>query len=184
MEEENLKDLGERLQGLREACDVSRHTMAEELGVDIDTYRGWEETGEDIPISAIYHMARKFNVDLTEILTGTAPKLDTYHLVRRGETEEVERFPGYHYEDMASRYARKIMQPLLVVLDPSDEPAKLVTHRGQEFNFVIEGSITVVFDDKEIVLNQWDSIYFNPMHPHGQRCHGDKVAKFITIIAE
>ena len=57
-------------------------------------------------------------------------------------------------------------------------------HRGQEFNFVIEGSITVVFDDKEIVLNQWDSIYFNPMHPHGQRCHGDKVAKFITIIAE
>ena len=184
MEEENLKDLGERLQGLREACDVSRHTMAEELGVDIDTYRGWEETGEDIPISAIYHMARKFNVDLTEILTGTAPKLDTYHLVRRGETEEVERFPGYHYEDMASRYARKIMQPLLVVLDPSDEPAKLVTHRGQEFNFVIEGSITVVFDDKEIVLNQWDSIYFNPMHPQGQRCHGDKVAKFITIIAE
>ena len=184
MEEENLKDLGERLQGLREACDVSRHTMAEELGVDIDTYRGWEETGEDIPISAIYHMARKFNVDLTEILTGTAPKLDTYHLVRRGETEEVERFPGYHYEDMASRYARKIMQPLLVVLDTSDELAKLVMHRGQEFNFVIEGSITVVFDDKEIVLNQWDSIYFNPMHPHGQRCHGDKVAKFITIIAE
>ncbi len=53
MEEENLKDLGERLQGLREACDVSRHTMAEELGGDIDTYRGWEETGEDIPISAI-----------------------------------------------------------------------------------------------------------------------------------
>ena len=139
MEEENLKDLGERLQGLREACDVSRHTMAEELGVDIDTYRGWEETGEDIPISAIYHMARKFNVDLTEILTGTAPKLDTYHLVRRGETEEVERFPGYHYEDMASRYARKIMQPLLVILDPCDEPAELVCHDGQEFNYVLEG---------------------------------------------
>ena len=70
MEEENLKDLGEApAMSLREACDVSRHTMAEELGVDIDTYRGWEETGEDIPISAIYHMACKFNVDLTEILT-------------------------------------------------------------------------------------------------------------------
>ncbi len=92
--------------------------------------------------------------------------------------------PGYHYDDMAWRYQNKIMQPLVVVLDPSDEPAKLVTHRGQEFNFVIEGSIVVVFDDKEIVLNEWDSIYFNPMHPHGQRCHGDKPGKFITIIAE
>jgi len=34
------------------------------------------------------------------------------------------------------------------------------------------------------VLNQWDSIYFNPQYPHGQRCHGDAPCKFITIIAE
>ena len=33
------------------------------------------------------------------------------------------------------------MQPLPVVLDPSDEPAKLVTHTGQEFNLVIEGTV-------------------------------------------
>ncbi|MEC4175965.1 cupin domain-containing protein [Adlercreutzia sp. R21] len=184
MEEENLKDLGERLQGLREACDVSRHTMAEELGVDIETYRAWEETGVDIPISAIYHMARKFNVDLTEILTGTAPKLDTYHLVRHGETEEVERFPGYHYEDMASRYARKIMQPLLVVLDPCDAPAELVCHDGQEFNYVLEGSLILTFGDRDIQLNAGDSIYFNPTYPHGQRCNGTEPCKFITIIAE
>ncbi|MDE8703908.1 helix-turn-helix transcriptional regulator, partial [Adlercreutzia equolifaciens] len=72
--EENLQELGMRIQGLREACDVSRHTMAEELGVDIDTYRSWEETGVDIPISAVFHMATKFNVDLAEVLTGTAPK--------------------------------------------------------------------------------------------------------------
>ena len=182
--EENLKELGMRIQGLREACDVSRHTMAEELGVDIDTYRAWEETGVDIPISAVYHMATKFNVDLAEVLTGTAPKLNTYHVVRRGETEEVERFPGYHYEDMASRYSHKIMQPLLVVLDPSDEPAKLVTHTGQEFNLVIEGTVVVTWADKEFELNAGDSIYFNPEHPHGQRCGGDIPAKFVTIIAE
>lgn len=183
-EEQELHEIGERIKGLREACDVSVEDMAAELDVPVDTYVKWEETGADVPISAIYHMARQFGVEFTEILTGTAAKLNTYHVVRRGEGKEVDRYPGYHYDDMAWRFADKIMQPLLVVLDPSDEPAKLVTHRGQEFNFVIEGSITVVFEDKEIVLNQWDSIYFNPMHPHGQRCHGDKVAKFITIIAE
>ena len=32
--DENLKELGMRVQGLREACDVSRHTMAQELGVE------------------------------------------------------------------------------------------------------------------------------------------------------
>lgn len=182
--DENLKELGMRVQGLREACDVSRHTMAQELGVDIETYRAWEETGVDIPISAIYHMAKKFSVDLTEILTGNAPKLDTYHVVRAGEGINVDRFPGYQYEDLAWRYARKIMQPLRVVLDPSDEPAELVCHSGQEFNYVVDGSLVLTFEDRDIVLNAGDSIYFNPEHPHGQRCHGDEPATFITIIAE
>lgn len=182
--DENMAEIGQRIRGLREACDVTEEEMAAELDVSVETYRAWEATGADVPISAIYHMARSFQVDFTEILTGTNAKLDTYHVVRRGEGREVNRYPGYHYDDMAWRYQNKIMQPLVVVLDPSDEPAKLVTHRGQEFNFVIEGSIVVTFDDKEIVLGEWDSIYFNPEHPHGQRCHGDKVAKFITIIAE
>ncbi|WP_165056001.1 MULTISPECIES: helix-turn-helix domain-containing protein [unclassified Adlercreutzia] len=181
---DELKEIGLRIQGLREACDMTPEEMARELDVSVEQYLGWEETGADVPISAIYHMAHEFGVDLTEILTGTAAKLDTYHVVRRGQGKEVDRYPGYHYDDMAWRYSNKIMQPLVVVLDPSDEPAKLVSHQGQEFNFVIEGSIVVTFDDKEIVLNEWDSIYFNPTHPHGQRCHGDKTAKFITIIAE
>ena len=76
------------------------------------------------------------------------------------------------------------MQPLLVVLDPSDEPAKLVDHGGQEFNYVIEGCVIVTWGDKEFKLNCGDSIYFNPAIPHGQRCGGDVPAKFVTIIAE
>ena len=108
----------------------------------------------------------------------------TYQVVRWGEGREVDRYPGYHFEDLAWRYTGKIMQPLLVVLDPSDEPAKLVTHTGQEFNLVIEGTVVVTWADKEFELNAGDSIYFNPEHPHGQRCGGDVPAKFVTIIAE
>ncbi len=178
----DLREIGLRIQGLRDACDVTEQEMADELKVSLETYRTWEQTGADVPISAIFHMAHKFGVDFNEIRT--AAKLDTYHVVRRGQGKEVDRYPGYSYDDLAWRYQNKIMQPLLVVLDPSDEPAKLVTHEGQEFNFVLEGSLTLTFGTQEIVLNQWDSIYFNPQYPHGQRCHGDAPCKFITIIAE
>jgi mannose-6-phosphate isomerase-like protein (cupin superfamily)/DNA-binding XRE family transcriptional regulator len=183
-EEQELREIGQRIEGLREACDVTREEMAAELEVPLDTYVCWEETGADVPISAIYHMARKFGVEFTEILTGTAAKLDTYQVVRAGEGREVDRYPGYHYNDLAWRYGGKIMQPLEVVLDPSDEPAKLVTHSGQEFNIVLEGTVIVTFRDVDIELHAGDSIYFNPQFPHGQRCGGDKPAKFITIIAE
>lgn len=183
-EEKDLAEIGQRLQGLREACDVSIEEMAADLDVSVETYEAWENTGADVPISAIYHMARKFGVEFTEILTGTAAKLDTFQVVRAGQGKNVERYPGYHYDDLAWRYADKIMQPLEVVLDPSDEPAKLVSHSGQEFNLVLEGTVIVSWEDQEFVLEAGDSIYFNPAHPHGQRCGGNVPAKFVTIIAE
>ncbi len=181
---DELKEVGLRIKGLREACDVSIEDMASDLGVDKEAYLLWENEGADVPISAIYHIAHKFGVDLTELLTGTSAKLDTYHVVRKGEGKVVDRHPGYHFEDMAWRYRDKIMQPLLVVLDPSDKPVELITHTGQEFNFVIEGSVVVTVGDKDLILNEWDSIYFNPEIPHGQRCNGDAPAKFVTIITE
>ena len=181
---EALHEIGLRLKGLREACDVTVEDMAAELNVPLEKYRNWEETGADVPISAIYHMAKKFGVEFTEILTGTAAKLDTYQVVRKGEGKEVDRYPGYHFEDLAWRYTGKIMQPLLVVLDPSDEPAKMVTHSGQEFNLVLEGCVIVTWGDKEFELHPGDSMYFNPECPHGQRCGGDVPAKFVTVIAE
>lgn len=179
-----MEEIGLRLRGLRESCDVSVEEMARDLDVPVETYKKWEETGADVPISAIYHMAHRFGVEFTEILTGTAAKLDTYQVVRKGEGKEVDRYPGYHFEDLAWRYTGKIMQPLLVVLDPSDEPAKLVTHSGQEFNLVLEGCIIVTWADKEFTLCEGDCIYFNPTVPHGQRCGGDVPAKFVTFIAE
>ena len=179
-----MQEIGQRLQGLREACDVSIEDMAADLEVSVETYTAWEQTGEDVPISAIYHMARKFGVEFTEILTGTAAKLDSYQVVRRGHGKEVDRYPGYAYEDLAWRFADKIMQPLVVELDPTHEPAKLVSHGGQEFNLVLEGCVHVLWGDEVFELHEGDSIYFNPEVPHGQRCHGDVRAVFVTIIAE
>ncbi len=182
--EPELRELGQRIQGLREACDVSRHSMAAELGVDVDTYTEWEESGADVPISAIYHMANKFGVEFTEILTGGETRLSTIQVVRAGGGKEVDRLPGYHFEDLAWRFSRKVMQPLMVTLDPSDEPAELVTHAGQEFNYVVEGSLVLSYDGREYTLDVGDSAYFDPSRPHGQRCSGSAPAKFLTFIAE
>ena len=181
---DNYQEIGARLRGLREACDYTVEELAEELHVSPEVYAAYEENGKDVPISLIYEIAQKFNVDFTEIITGQTAWLDTYHLIRRGGGKNVNRNPEYHFEDLAYRYGNKIMQPLLVTLDPSDEPAKLITHRGQEFNLVLEGTVIITLGNKEIVMNPGDSIYFNPNIPHGQRCGGDVKARFLTVIAE
>lgn len=179
-----ISEIAERLKGLRESCGYTVEELCAELGFDIDTYKTYEEVGDNIPISAVYAVANKFGVDFTEIITGQSARLRTYQLVRRGEGKDIKRYPGYRFEDLAYRYAGKIMQPLLVTLDPSDEPAALVSHAGQEFNMVLEGQIEVVLGSESLVLNPGDCLYFDPKQIHGQRCHGNVKARFLTMIAE
>lgn len=179
-----INEIGARLRELREASDYTQEQLAKELGLDVEVYRGYEHDGSNIPISVIYEIANKFHIDFTEIITGTPARLATYHVVRRGEGRVVNRNPEYHFEDLAYRYADKVMQPLLVTLEPTDQPAELITHSGQEFNLVLEGEVMVCLGDKEFSLKAGDSIYFNPTIPHGQRCLGEKKARFVTVIAE
>ncbi|MBE7035437.1 MAG: helix-turn-helix domain-containing protein [Ruminococcaceae bacterium] len=179
-----LLELAQRISSLREACGYTQEELAKELGIDASVYRDYEENGQNVPISVIYEIANKFGVDFTEIMTGTRAKLDTYHVVKNGQGKTVDRYPGYAFKDLAFRYAGKIMQPLMVTLDPSDKPAALVRHAGQEFNYVVSGTMAVIFDGRELILEEGDSIYFNPNFPHGQRCAGDKPAVFLTMIAE
>ncbi len=179
-----FKELGQRISGLRDACGFSQEEMAEALHLDLSVYCEYEENGKNIPISVIYEIANKCGVDFTEVMTGVKAKLDTYHVVKSGMGRAVDRYPGYSFEDLAFRFSGKIMQPLLVTLDPSDKKAALVSHPGQEFNYVLSGTIAVDFDGKELILETGDSIYFNPAYPHGQRCVGDEKAVFLTVISE
>ena len=181
---EDIRQIAERIRELREISGLSAQDMAREVGVSLEEYSEYESDGKNIPISVIYHIAQKFGVDMTEILTGKPARLDTFAICRRGRGEEISRYPGYRYESLANRFTHKIMEPLLVTLNPSDAEAALVTHKGQEFNLVLEGSVAVTFDGKEYVLEEGDAIYFDPAHPHGQKAVGDKKARFLTVIVE
>jgi len=182
--ETELRDLGQRLSGLRDACGFELDEFAGMLGIGADTLASYEETGFDIPISLLMKAARLCDVDMAVLLTGSSTHLDTYQVVRAGEGRIVNRFPGYHFEDLAYNYNNKVMQPLLVTLDSTEAPAELVTHGGQEFNYVVAGKVIMVFADKEIELDVGDSIYFNPQIPHGQRCGSSQSAVFVTIITD
>ena len=180
----DYNEIGARLREQREVSEYTVEELAAELNLKPEVYASYAENGKDVPISVIYEIANKFKVDFTEIVTGQSAKLETWHLIRKGGGKIINRNPEYHFEYLAYRYANKVMQPLLVTLEPTDAVAKLITHPGQEFNLCLEGLVIVTLGDKEFTLNPGDSIYFNPTIPHGQRCGSDVKARFLTVIAE
>ena len=55
--EEKLHELAARLRELREVCDYTPEQLAKELGIDVNTYLGYEKDGYNIPINIIPTLA-------------------------------------------------------------------------------------------------------------------------------
>lgn len=179
---QQVVQIASRIRELREILEIPQEEVAHKVGVSLEDYQKYEEARDDIPIGVLYGVAAELNVDPTELLTGEAPRMDEYTIVRGGHGVSVERYPGYAFTSLAYNYKHRDMEPMIVTISPNDE-AELVTHEGQEFNYVLEGTIKIVIRGREFVLNAGDSIYFNPELPHGQRAVS-QVAKFLTIINE
>ena len=175
--------IAERVREIRDDCGLTTTEAAKELALPLEIYTQYENANQDIPISILYEMARVFQVDLTELLTGKSPKLHNYCLVKEGEGIEIERYKGYKFQSLAFNFIHKKIEPLLVTIEPEENKhMSLVTHPGQEFNYVLEGKVKVILGGHEVEMSHGDSLYFDPTIPHGQIAMDGKVAKFLTVI--
>ncbi|MBE6688919.1 MAG: helix-turn-helix transcriptional regulator [Ruminococcaceae bacterium] len=178
---EQVKQIASRIKELREIMDMEPAELAEKLGISLAQYHSYEDGLDDIPISIIYGISGALGVDSTVILTGSDARMAEYTVVRAGQGHEIERYPGYAFSSLAINFKGRVMDPMIVSLGADKEPSELVSHKGQEFNYVTKGVVIVTLGKREFVLNVGDSIYFDPTIPHGQRAGGVD-SEFLTVI--
>jgi mannose-6-phosphate isomerase-like protein (cupin superfamily) len=186
-ERAELREIAGRIKEFREIMAISAIDMARDIGISFETYEQYESGELDIPISVLFKISNRLGTDTTVLLTGEDPRMETASVCRAGKGIQVERYPGYEYSSLAYNFKGRTMEPLLVTLDPDKESAPLVCHSGQEFNYVVKGTVQVTVGTRNYDLSAGDSIYFDARLPHAQRAleEGRKTAaQFITIIQE
>ena len=178
------KEIIDRVRVLREIEEISGETLAKELGFDPMEYNRWESGEQEFPIGALVEIAAFFKVDLSELVTGSSPKLKTYCLTRSDEAPEVSRRPMYAYWNLAYNFHRKKGEPFLVEANASteDKPISLNSHPGQEFNYVLEGRLLISVGGHESELSPGDCIYYDSTEPHGMKALGGKRARFLAFV--
>ena len=181
---EELKKVAIRIRELREISGISQETMAHDLEIPVALYRDYEAGATDIPVGVLFKIAGKFRVEFTTLITGEEPRLRTYALTRKGKGVSVERRQDYQYQSLAYNFIHKIAEPFLVTVQPKpeDTPVSFNSHPGQEFNYVLEGTLMIVINGKELILNEGDSLFFDSVAKHGMKALNNKTAKFLAII--
>jgi transcriptional regulator with XRE-family HTH domain len=182
--QERIKEVAARIKELRDILGIRPEDMSDYLKVSKEKYLRYENGEEDISASDLYEISRKLGVEMSILLTGEAPRMHYFTVTRKGKGVSVERRKQYKYQNLASNFINKTAEPFIVTVEPKPRDAAVHTnsHPGQEFNYVLEGSLKLIIRDHEFVLEEGDSIYFDSSCDHAMVALNNKPARFLAII--
>lgn len=181
---EQIKDIGMRLRALREDLEISAEDMAAKLGVDVETYRGYETGEKDFSFSVMYNAAEILGVDVLELISGNAPTISLCCMVKKGKGYSVKRAHDYDYKHLAYTFRGKKSEPFLVTITPDGKAPVMHGHEGQEFNYVLKGHMMLYIGDISYELEEGDSVYFDSSVPHAEVALGDGETQFIAVVVK
>ena len=120
---------------------------------------------------------------MSALMFGDEAHMTSYFLTRKDKGAVVERSKAYKYQSLAAGFANRKSDPYIVTVEPNEtQQMHLNSHIGQEFNLLLEGRMQIQIEDKTLVLETGDSIYFDSSRLHGMKALDESPVKFLAII--
>lgn len=88
---------------------------------------------------------------------------------------------GYTVSWLVSDAAKYSMEPILLVLRPGCQTDVQDAHPGEEFGYVISGSISVFTNDKWYKAKSGEAFYIQAKSPHRIKNHTGRDAKLLWV---
>jgi mannose-6-phosphate isomerase-like protein (cupin superfamily) len=158
--------------------------MAKACNITTEEYLRLETGDVDISVSLLHQIALTYGVEITALMFGDEPKMNSYFITRNGKGAVVERSKAYKYQSLSGGFLRRKADLFMVTVSPKtdDTPIYLNSHAGQEYNYVINGRLLLQINGKDLILEAGDSIYFNSELPHGMKALDGKEVCFLAMI--
>ncbi len=182
----NLKEVAQRIKELREAKGYTPAELAKLTDVSLEDYLVLEQGETDFSFTFIYKCAKACNVEVIDILEGTSSTLTSYAVTRKGEGAKIVRKKGFVYNNLAPKFKNKLAEPFLVeapfLSEEQNAPIKLSSHKGQEIDIIVSGTLKVQVGSHIEVLNEGDSIFYDSSTPHGMIATSAEGCVFNAIV--
>ena len=188
---DNSLNIGHKIRGLRETKNLSIEEVAESSGLSVEQIQSIE-TEQNLPsLGPLIKIARALGVRLGTFLddSDALGPVVTRAADRERESsisfsnDAVDARKHMEYHPLAQQKAGRHMEPFIIDINPTDSlDYKLSAHEGEEFIYVMEGEIELVYGKDKYTLMQGDSIYYDSIVKH--HLHGvlGKSAKILALI--
>ena len=162
--------VGERVRDARRALGLTMAQFAETAEISLGMVSKIEHGQTSPSLSTLTRLAHAARVPITAFFRGLDEEHDVV-IVRSDERMEILHEgtrEGHVYEDLGSlRGKTRIIEPMMVTLESSDEVFPLFQHEGVELLHRLEGAMDYGYGPKNYRLGAGDTIQI-----HGEVAHG------------
>lgn len=186
---DSTKIVGEKIKSLRESKEISTAELAERSGLAEEQIQRIEENVDLPSLAPLIKIARALGVRLGTFLDDQ-DELGPV-VCRCEETADTISFSNnamdlrkhMNYNSLAKSKSDRHMEPFIVNVTPTEEiHFSKSSHEGEEFIYVMEGSIEVCHGKNCYVLQAGDSIYYDSIVPHHVHGYQGQGAKLLAVV--
>ncbi|GMV45237.1 MAG: transcriptional regulator [Pseudomonadota bacterium] len=174
---------GKRLRAVRKKAGLTLAEVARRSDVSITTISRAERGQLALSYEKFAALAHALNLDLgTLFAEGRQPARLHGPVVTRAGQGAAYRGPAFTYEFLATQAAGKRMSPALGTVHARriEGPDDFARHDGEEWIYVLAGSVAVHFEDGQVVrLGRGDSLYFDSRLGHAYISTSSRLARII-----
>ena len=187
----NHSIIGSKIKGIRESKNLSVEEIAERSGLSIDQINSIE-TDQNLPsLGPLIKIARALGVRLGTFLDDSDA---LGPVVCRAEEREQNSSISFsngatdarkhmEYHPLAQQKAGRHMEPFVIDINPEDAPDfQLSAHEGEEFIYVMQGEVEIIYGKDTYTLKEGDSIFYDSIVKHHVHGAPGKSAKILAVV--
>jgi transcriptional regulator with XRE-family HTH domain len=179
----DIEDIGARIRAIREEKGVSLEDLSRLTGFEVAFLSGIETSQVQPQLGTMIKLSKALDSAFGRLVSGTGDKL--YSITRKAERRAAARSTSktgkkhlYSYKSLAPDVKGRHMEALLVQLLTATEK-DISVHDGEEFVFVLDGTVLLEIGGERFELEPGDSAYYLSTTPHLIAAKEDKA----TILA-
>ena len=178
------KIIAQRIKNIRTEKDLTLDEVAKRTGFTKGLLSKIENNKVSPPVSTLVKIAKALDVSLSDLFSPA--DVHQIKIVRKEQRLKYnpESYPGGQaVETLVNGFHRQKMEPLLVSIDdPDNYQTKFYNHPGQEFIFVLAGTMKYLYGDEEYLVSAGDSLYFMAENLHGPSPIPGQKVKYLSIL--
>lgn len=174
-----IVEIGEKIRRLR----IEKQLTQEELANRCELSKGFiSQVENDLTspsIATLIDILEILGTNLTEFFSDASEEKVTYTYEDMFETENNDL--KYKLMWLIPNAQKNEMEPIMITLDPDGRYIEEEPHEGEEFGFVLSGTIILHLGKKKFKVKKGESFYFKPRSNHYISNGGKTQAKVIWI---